>query len=228
MSNSKDQLFGFDRNEIRKQISANQPWIAAAVISWRNIRIRLGRAMVTTSTMFLSVAFLMYVFTILVARQCPSAVAKLGKLQQDDLQRYQWLVVMAFIICGVGIANALLMAVTERFREIGTIKCVGALDGFVVKLFLIESMLMGFVGSLFGSFLGAFGALLFTAGRSTSAIWKEVPWGLGDLSGVLTWGVLTCLIVSVLLGTLLSVLAAVFPALRAAKLPAAAALRTEI
>ena len=65
-----------------------------------------------------------------------------------------WLLVMAMLTCTVGIANAMLMSVTERFREIGTMKCLGALDGLVVKLFLMESSLLGLVGALIGIVLG--------------------------------------------------------------------------
>ena len=48
----------------------------------------------------------------------------------------------------------MLMSVTERFREIGTMKCLGALDGFIVKLFLIESLFQGMAGTVMGVLLG--------------------------------------------------------------------------
>lgn len=65
-----------------------------------------------------------------------------------------WLLVMALLTCAVGIANAMLMSVTERFREIGTMKCLGALDGLVVKLFLMESSFLGIVGAVMGIVFG--------------------------------------------------------------------------
>ena len=46
---------------------------------------------------------------------------------------------MSLLVCTVGITNSMLMAVTERFKEIGTMKCLGALDSFVVVLFMLES-----------------------------------------------------------------------------------------
>ena len=71
-----------------------------------------------------------------------------------------WLLVMAMLTCTVGIANAMLMSVTERFREIGTMKCLGALDGLVVKLFLMESSLLGIVGAVMGIVMGVLVAVL--------------------------------------------------------------------
>ena len=78
-------------------------------------------------------------------------------LQGDPMDT--WLLVMALLTCTVGIANAMLMSVTERFREIGTMKCLGALDGLVVKLFLMESSLLGMVGALIGIVMGVAVAL---------------------------------------------------------------------
>jgi hypothetical protein len=58
----------------------------------------------------------------------------------------RWLMSLALLVAFVGILNAMLMSVTERFREIGTMKCLGALDSFIIKLFLIESLFQGGVG----------------------------------------------------------------------------------
>ncbi len=57
---------------------------------------------------------------------------------RNSFYRMIWLVVMSLLVCTVGITNSMLMAVTERFKEIGTMKCLGALDSFVVLLFLLE------------------------------------------------------------------------------------------
>ena len=65
-----------------------------------------------------------------------------------------WVVVISLLVTVIGITNALLMSVTERFKEIGTMKCLGALSGFIRQLFLIESMFIGLVGSLAGIVIG--------------------------------------------------------------------------
>ena len=77
--------------------------------------------------------------------------------------RTYWLVVMSLLVCTVGITNSMLMAVTERFKEIGTMKCLGALDKFVVTLFILESGMMGIVASLLGWVVG-FLAIILIAG----------------------------------------------------------------
>ena len=51
----------------------------------------------------------------------------------------------------------MLMSVSERFREIGTMKCLGALNSLIVRLFLIEAIFMGFVASFGGWVLGFLG-----------------------------------------------------------------------
>src|SRR5205814_4720501 len=74
--------------------------------------------------------------------------------EQEAHARQIWLVVMSLIVCTVGITNSMLMSVTERFKEIGTMKCLGALDSFIVKLFLIEACLLGMTASLIGYLIG--------------------------------------------------------------------------
>ena len=112
----------------------------------------------------------------------------------------------------------MLMSVTERFREIGTMKCLGALDGFIVRLFLIESAVLGILGSLLGALIGHLVMLLVYIIKEGSSVPAMMNWG----------HMLEYLGIGVLLGTVLSLAAAVPPAMRAAKLPPAAALATEV
>jgi ABC-type antimicrobial peptide transport system permease subunit len=156
----------------------------------------------------LGIAFLMSVFTGTAIQQ-----AKGIEILPEQAQKNTWLVVMSLLVSVVGITNAMLMSVTERYKEIGTIKCLGALDNFIIKLFLIESGLLGFFGSLIGAFVGMIFMLLTGTG-----VLGNVDWG----NLLLRFGM------CVILGTVLSVIAAVPPALRAARMQAADAMRTEI
>src|SRR5207249_10667555 len=97
-----------------------------------------------------------------------------GEIADDRLQ-HRWLIGMALLVAFVGILNAMLMSVTERFREIGTMKCLGALDGFIVKLFLIESLFQGVVGTIIGVLVGLSLALISAAATYGHDAWREFP-----------------------------------------------------
>ena len=59
-----------------------------------------------------------------------------------------FMLLVVYVAVGMVVLNAMLMSVTERFREIGTMKCLGALSAFVRQIFLFESCLIGAVGGL--------------------------------------------------------------------------------
>ncbi len=128
-----------------------------------------------------------------------------------------WLIVMSLLLCTVGIANAMLMSVTERFREIGTMKCLGAGDSLVVKIFLMESSMLGVVGAIIGMILGiiiSLGAALLQYG------WMGLqyfPFG----------GSLGTLFSSLGVGVLLAILGTVYPALLASRMKPVDALRID-
>ncbi len=128
--------------------------------------------MITAAGIFLGIAFLCFsgVPILILAFQ-----HKL--LTNADLNRQIWLVIMALMVCTVGITNSMLMSVSERFREIGTMKCLGALNSLIVRLFLIEALFMGIVSS-FGGWLLGFVAMFFVR-------WASMGWadGVRPLTG---------------------------------------------
>jgi hypothetical protein len=132
-------------------------------------------------------------------------------------QRMTWLLLVSMLVCAIGIANAMLMAVTERFREIATLKCLGALDGSIMLMFVLESCIMGVVGGLIG---GALGALLGSV-RMLSAFGAEFAGAVPIGSLVSSLGV------AVLAGVVLAAIAAVYPSFRAARLAPMEAMRVE-
>jgi len=137
---------------------------------------------------------------------------------RNSWYRMIWLVVMSLLVCTVGITNSMLMAVTERFKEIGTMKCLGALDTFVVLLFMLESGMLGICASVLGWILG-FVAMVLIAGMSK---------GWDIVATMSIWGVFATLGICVAAGMILTLFATIMPARQAARMPAAMALRSEI
>jgi len=203
-----------EKNAARFEVGRVElPWSAAFAISRKNIQVRLGRALITASGILLGIAFLMSVLT--------SKAVLLGSgqaLEPEQATRQTWLIIMSLLVCGVGITNSMFMSVTERFREIGTMKCLGAVDGFVVRLFLIESGLLGFFGSLAGVLLGFLVVCIAHLFKRDLAAIGGMDWGYFG----------ACVVGSLLIGAVLSILATIAPAVRAARLPPAAALRTDV
>jgi len=128
-----------------------------------------------------------------------------------------WIIFMALLLCAVGIANAMLMSVTERFREIGTMKCLGAQDGLVVKLFLLESAFLGVAGALLGIVVGLFVALLgaFLQFGGFGIV------GFPFLQGI------DVLVYALLAGVVLALAGTLYPALLASRMKPVDALRID-
>jgi len=124
---------------------------------------------------------------------------------------------VALIVGGVGLMNTMYTAVLERTREIGILKSVGARDGQVMVLFLIDSGLMGFLGGILGLVLGSVLSFLGTRLLGPSL-------GVGSFSPVISIGlVLGVLAFSFVLGAL----SGAWPAWRASRLNPVDALAAE-
>lgn len=136
---------------------------------------------------------------------------------ENNRMQTRWLIGLALLVAFVGILNAMLMSVTERFREIGTMKCLGALDSFIVKLFLIESFFQGGAGTVAGVLLGLVLNIVGVTLAYGGYAWKMFPYGATLISGAI------CLVV----GIVLTIAGAVYPAWRAAKMHPIEAMRVE-
>lgn len=194
------------------------PLSKAFEISLNSVKIRFWRSMITAGGILLGIAFLASVLmTSLIQSHLPDPTMDAKALQAAQ-NRQAWLVIMSLLVCTVGITNSMLMSVTERYKEIGTMKCLGALDSFVVELFILESGLLGVIASFIGWLVGGGLILLLAMGSHGSAIVGEI--------GFL--GILRTLGISMGVGVGLTLVATIAPAIRAAKMPPAMALRVEI
>ncbi len=201
-------------------------------IAYKSIRVRFFRSLITTLSLVLAVAFLCY-------SQVSNNVAE-GLLLSGDHSIHQllankgydfslhdtslayspkqrWIVILSLLVCIVGIINAQLMSVTERFREIGTMKCLGALDRFIVRIFVIEAGIQGVFGSAAGALLGTVAAVMGGFFKFGFPAAKFLPLDL----------VLVSITYSLFTGTILSLLGVLYPALVAARMQPVEAMRVD-
>ena len=189
------------------------PLIEAFWISVEQIRKRLKRSLVVIGSIALGISLLTHL------EMTNVILAAYMKNMDIAIEAYQfWLIVVSLLVCGIGLVNANLIAVYERFREIGTMKCLGALDQHVMKLFLIESLIFGLVGGVLGFAIGTLTAIA----SSSFQLGTNVLW-ITPLNTTLKY---LALITG--LSALLSVISTVYPAVRAAKLNPVEALRHNI
>ena len=212
----------------------NLPFSKAIEISFNSVRIRFGRSLITVSGIVLAIAFLMSIWTNtavvdslkgadnkelnLILQQKGIDIDPDSAAARQEKSKNNWLVVLSLLVCLVGITNAMLMSVTERFREIGTMKCMGALDGFIVKLFLLESSLMGTAGTIIGAVTGFVLTLLLSLASYGNLFLAHVPWAMIGQRTIL----------AVVIGSFLSLIGGILPAYRAAKMEPVDAMSLEV
>ncbi|MFC1582831.1 ABC transporter permease [Planctomycetota bacterium] len=216
-----------DIPEIPKQVALS--WRIAARVSWVSLRRRLGRALVTMAGVILAIAFLTY---ILMTESIIKSMVALNDsqlnltLQANGIDIYSGgatdrmtilLISLALLTCFVGIVNAMLMSVTERVKEIGTLKCIGARDFFILQTYFIESSLQGVIGTLCGIGIGAIVGLLTMFGSFGGYVARDFPW----------LGILGAVGLALLIGSLISVTASIVPAYWAARKQPVEAMRVE-
>lgn len=201
-------------------------------MAFQSIRVRFFRSLITTMSLVLAVAFLCY---ILVGNDLAQSLLSSGdsqRIQQLALAGFdiepgatdigaspkqRWIIFLSLLVCVVGIVNAQLMSVTERFREIGTLKCLGALDRYIVRLFVFEAAMQGLAGSICGVVVGVTAATLTATLRFGFVLFSHYPFtdiAISSLTAMVT-------------GTVLSLLGVLYPALLAARMQPIEAMRVE-
>jgi putative ABC transport system permease protein len=117
---------------------------------------------------------------------------------------------ISLIVGGIGVMNIMLVSVTERIREIGLRKALGATPRVIRRQFLVEASVLGLVGGVLGVVAGILGVLY-------------LPGLIGDPISTSPTAAVGALVIALAIGVLFGV----YPASRAAALAPIDALRTE-
>jgi len=189
------------------------PISEAFLISIEQIRKRFQRSMIMIASIGLGIAFMTHLnITNVIFNAYMAEVS-------TTVEAYQfWLLIISAFVCCVGLINSTLIAVYERYTEIGTMKCLGALDLHILELFIIEALLLG----LFGGIIG------FTIGTITAISSSIIQLSFDVLQTIPIIDMLKYLGLTTLLSIILSIGSTILPALRAAKLKPVEALRYHV
>jgi putative ABC transport system permease protein len=117
---------------------------------------------------------------------------------------------LSLLVGGIGVMNIMLVSVTERTREIGLRKALGARPTIIRRQFLIEASLLGVAGGVSGAVLGVAGALI-------------IPRFITDPIAISPTAIAVAIVVAVVIGLVFGT----YPASRAARLAPIDALRSE-
>ncbi len=141
-------------------------------------------------------------------------VVPLELLQQAEHEKRIWNIVLgsiasiSLLVGGIGIMNIMLATVTERTREIGIRRAIGAKRSDIIRQFLVETIVLSTTGGLIGIFLGV-----------------SIPWAVTYFAGIptitQTWSIMVAFGISVLTGIVFGV----YPARKAAHMNPIEALR---
>jgi putative ABC transport system permease protein len=118
---------------------------------------------------------------------------------------------ISLVVGGIGIMNIMLVSVTERIREIGIRKAVGARERDILRQFLIEATTISLIGGSIGIGIGWAGSL------TLGAVWKSLPTQVTPLAVAIAF----------VFSAAVGIFSGAYPAYRAAKLDPIEALRHE-
>lgn len=135
---------------------------------------------------------------------------------------------IALLVAGFGIANAMVMSIYERTREIGLMKAVGARNREVLFVFLAEAGCIGLLGGTSGLLFGWLGGLLLNlVARSYIASMAAQQGAAGVEIPALVYTPPWLMLFSLAFSAFIGIVSGVYPALRATRLDPIQALRYE-
>ncbi|MCC5847198.1 MAG: FtsX-like permease family protein [Verrucomicrobia bacterium] len=176
-----------------------------ASMAVNSLRQRISRAILTLLTISTATAFMMYLLTM------PRSTDPV------DVQSWRLMMVLSLVVSGAGVLNTMLMSVTQRYREIGTMKCLGALDSFILYSVLLEAAILGLIGAIAGAIFGLVISILLAMADHGGNVFAAME--LEGIGGKFLF--------VFFVGMALTTLGALFPAFIASKMPPMEAMRGE-
>ena len=125
---------------------------------------------------------------------------------------------IALMVAGIGVMNIMLVSVTDRTKEIGLRKALGATRTDILTQFLIEASVLTLAGGILGAILGIF------MGRGTAALISKFVWEGSNWPSVISFGTM---VIALLVSVAIGVFFGLYPANKAAKLTPVEALRSD-
>lgn len=185
----------------RLHLSFRLVW-AMAVSS---LRVRMARSFLTGLTICVATSFMMYLLA--------------APKQEGEAEAQSWalMLALALVVSAAGVLNAMLMSVSQRYREIGTIKCLGALDSLILYSVLLEAAFLGLCGAAVGVVVGFLIAFLLGVADYGAAVFAQIGWAMLPLKVLGVFAV----------GMVLTTLGAAAPAWVASRMPPVEAMRGE-
>ncbi len=126
---------------------------------------------------------------------------------------------LSLLVGGIGIMNIMLVSVTERTKEIGLRKAVGAKRGAILMQFLIESATLSLIGGIIGMFIA------WLLGQAVHLVTIQLKWPTE--AGFIAPFPMSAAVMAAIFSALIGVIFGLYPAMSASKLDPIVALRTE-
>lgn len=185
-------------------------------MSMASLKLHAAASWLQGLTIAATATFLVFVAGEMIAvrltRDLPTAEAN----PEEKIAQLVWMLAVALLVCAISNVISMLLSVTKRFREIGTMKCLGAFDQSILALFLVEAAILGGAGAL----AGALGGVLLSLGAVFATH------GAVALTGALVGQVLFASLAAFAIVTALSFLGAAYPSWKASRMLPIEAMRT--
>ena len=130
---------------------------------------------------------------------------------------------ISLLVGAVGISNTMFTSVLEKTNEIGIMKAIGAKNKDIMRIFLFNSGMIGFVGGIGGVIVGSLAAMLI-GGSSSGTASRGVTGSLLNSGAIITWELI---VGAFLFSIIIGMIAGAIPAYRASRLKPVDALRYE-